>query len=71
MKTHRKKSGHFDNKQYKRTKTAVIDAITAKRIEQQQTLPRAKWSDNEAENQWRSKYLGSWFEAGGDQLHDV
>jgi len=46
----------------------VIDAITAKGIEQQQTLPRAKWGDKEEENQWRSKYLGSWFEAGGDQV---
>ena len=30
-----------------------------------------KWEDKEAENQWRSKYLGSMFEAGGDQMPDV
>ena len=71
LKTHRKKSGHYDDKQHRRTKTAVIDAITAKRIEQQQRLPKVKWGDKEAQNQWRSKYLGSMFEAGGDQIHDV
>ena len=71
LKTHRKKSGHYDDKQHRRTKTAVLDAITAKRIEQQQRLPKVKWGDKEAQNQWRSKYLGSMFEAGGDQIHDV
>ena len=54
-----------------KTKTAVIDAITAKRQEQQKILPTVKWGDKEVENQWRSKYLGSMFEAGGGQMHDV
>ena len=71
LKTHRKKSGHYDHKQYIKTKTAMIDAITAKREEQQKLLPKVKWGDREAENQWRSKYLGSIFEAGGNQMHDV
>ena len=71
LKTHRKKTGHYDHKQYQQTKTAVIDAITAKRKEQQKLLPKVKWGDKEIENEWRSKYLGSMFEAGGDQMYDV
>ena len=51
LKTHRKKSGHYDHKQYIKTKTAMIDAITAKREEQQKLLPKVKWGDREAENQ--------------------
>ena len=49
----------------------MIDAITAKRKEQQKLLPKVKWGDKEIQNEWRSKYLGSIFEAGGDQMHDV
>ena len=71
MKTHRKRKGHYDHKQFTKTRTAVIDAITAKRIEQQKQLPTVKWGEQPAQNQWRSKYLGSMFEAGGDQMHDV
>ena len=71
LKTHRKRKGHYDHKQYKKTRTAVIDAITAKRKEQQKYLPTVKWGEEPAQNQWRSKYLGSMFEAGGEQMHDV
>ena len=71
LKTHRKKKGHYDHKQHMKTRTAVIDAITAKRKEQQKLLPAVKWDEKEAENQWRSKYLGSIFEAGGGQMADV
>ena len=71
LKTHRKRSGHYDSKQYKKTRTAVIDAITAKRKEQQKLLPTVKWDNEEAQNTWRAKYLGSTFEAGGDQMTDV
>ena len=71
LKTHRKRKGHYDHKQHKRTRTAVIDATTAKRKEQQKLLPTVKWDEKEAENQWRSKYLGSIFEAGGGQMADV
>ena len=49
----------------------MIDAITAKRKEQQKLLPTVKWGEEPAQNQWRSKYLGSLFEVGGDQMHDV
>ena len=48
-----------------------MDAITAKRKAQQKLLPAVKWNDEEAENQWQSKYLGSMFETGGDQIADV
>ena len=71
LKAHRTRTGHHDHKQYMKTRTAVVDAITAKRKEQQKLLPRVKWGDKEAVNQWRSKYLGSMFEAGGDQMYDV
>ena len=71
LKAHRTRTGHYDHKQYKKTRTAVVDAITAKRTEQQKSLPKVKWGEAEAENQWRSKYLGSMFEAGGDQMPDV
>ena len=71
LKTHRKRSGHFDHKQHKQTRTAVVDAITAKRKAQQKLLPTVKWGDEVARNQWRSKYLGSTFEAGGDEMTDV
>ena len=71
LKTHRTRTGHHDHKQYKRTRTAIIDATTAKRKEQQKLLPKVRWGEVEAENQWRSKYLGSVFEAGGDQMIDV
>ena len=50
LKTHRKKSGHYDHKQYQKTRTAVVDAITAKRKAQQQLLPKVKWDEEEAKN---------------------
>ena len=71
LKVHRKRKGHYDHKQHKKTRTAVIDATTAKRKEQQKLLQKVKWGEEEAENQWRSKYLGSIFEAGGGQMADV
>ena len=71
LKAHRTRTKHFDNQQYKKTRTATIDAVTAKRKAQQKLLPTVKWDDKEAENQWHSKYLGSIFEAGGDQMQDV
>ena len=49
----------------------MIDATTAKRIEQQKLLSKVKWGDEEARNSWRAKYLGSMFEAGGAQMSDV
>ena len=71
LKAHRTRTKHFDDQQDKKTRTAIIDAVTAKRKAQQKLLPAVKWGDNVAENQWRSKYLGSIFEAGGDQMPDV
>ena len=71
LKAHRTRTKHYDDQQYKKTRTAIIDATTAKRKAQQKLLPAVKWGDKPAENQWRSKYLGSVFEAGGDQMADV
>ena len=71
MKAHRTRTGHHDHKQHKITRTAVIDAITAKRKAQQKLLPKVKWGDEEVDNQWQSKYLGATFEAGGEQMSDV
>ena len=71
LKAHRTRTGHYDHKQYQKTKTAVIDAITAKRKAQQKLLPTVKWDEEEAKNTWHAKYLGSMFEAGGAQMPDV
>ena len=34
-------------------------------------MPKVKWGDTEADNSWLFKYLGSYFEAGGDEMPDV
>ena len=44
------KSDHYDHKQYQKTRTAVVDAITAKRKAQQKLLPKVKWDEEEAKN---------------------
>ena len=71
LKAHRTRMKHFDDRQYKKTRTAMVNAVTAKRKAQQNLLPTVKWGEEVVENQWRSKYLGSIFEAGGDQMIDV
>ena len=71
LKTHRTRTGHHDHKQHVKTRTAIIDAITAKRKEQQKHLPTVKWDDKEARNEWQSKYLGSIYQADGAQMPDV
>ena len=48
-----------------------MHAVTANRKAQQKLLPAVKWGDKVAENQWRSKHLGSMFAAGGDQMSDA
>ena len=37
----------------------------------QAALPRVHWGDKPAENCWQFEYLGSIFEAGGDQMPDA
>ena len=71
LKGHMTRAGHHECKTHKVTATAVTDAKTAKRIEMQQQLPKVKWGQREIKNAWRSKYLGSIFEAGGSQMTDV
>ena len=51
LKAHRTRTKHFDDQQDKKTRTAIIDAVTAKRKAQQKLLPAVKWGDNVAENQ--------------------
>ena len=71
LKAHRTRKKHYDDQQHKKTRTSVVDAITVKRNAQQKLLPKVNWNDEEAENQWHSKYLGFIFEAGGGQMTDV
>ena len=71
LKTHKTKTGHHQCKTHKVTKTAVEDAILERRKEEQATLPKVMWGEQETTNSWRNKYLGSIFEAGGGCLTDV
>lgn len=64
--------GHHHSKAHKVTKTAVEDAITQKRKEERAVeLLKVKWGDQDTTNAWRTKYLGSMFEAGGGCMTDV
>ena len=71
LKAHKTRMGHHHCKAHKVTRTAVADAILQKRIDEQVTLPRVKWGTQETSNAWRTKYLGSMFEAGGGCMADV
>ena len=51
VKTHRTRMKHFDDQQNKKTRTTIIDAVTAKRTAQQKLLPAVKWGSETAENQ--------------------
>ena len=37
----------------------------------QNNFPKVAWGDKEAANSWQFKYLGSIYEAGGDEMTDV
>ena len=41
------------------------------RKEEQEELPKVKWGDEEVSNSWRTRYLGSIFEAGGGCMTDI
>ena len=71
LKAHRTREGHHDEKTHRVTETAKKDAKLEKRKEMQKLLPKAKWGDQEADNAWHTKYLGSIFEAGGGMMADV
>ena len=63
--------GHHHCKVHKVTETAVKDAILVKRKIEQAEMPKVMWGDAETTNAWRTKYLGSMFEAGGGCMTDV
>ena len=63
--------GHHHCKAHKVTGTAVKDAILTKRKAEQAQMPKVMWGEAETTNAWRTKYLGSMFEAGGGCLTDV
>ena len=71
LKAHRTRTGHVDIPVRKYTTTAKADAILHKRKMQQDSLPKVRWGDTEADNCWLFKYLGSVFEAGGSHMPDV
>ena len=71
LKVHKRTKGHHDSKTRKTTNTAVADAKLLKRKAEQQQLPKVMWGEREAANAWHTKYLGSVFEAGGGQTHDI
>ena len=50
---------------------AVKAAKLKKRTAMQDAMPKVRWGEQEADNAWRSRYLGSIFEAGGGQMADV
>ena len=49
----------------------MIDAITAKRKNQQKQLPTVKWGDKEVDNCLQFLYLGSIFQKDGDIMPDI
>ena len=63
--------GHHHCKVHKVTETAVKDAILTKRKAEQAQMPKVMWGEAVTTNAWRTKYLGSMFEAGDGCLTDV
>ena len=53
LKAHKTREKHHEQKNEIKTKTAVTDAILAKRTKMQQKLPKVKWVNQEIENSWR------------------
>ena len=64
-------TGHYDYKTHKTTTTAFQDAELKMRKEEQKKLPKVQWGKKKSKNAWLTKYLGSIFEAGGGQMHDI
>ena len=72
LKAHKTRTGHhFQIQKEKVTAMAVKAAKLKKRTEMQDAMPKVRWGEQEADNAWRSRYLGSIFEAGGGQMADV
>ena len=72
LKAHKTRTGHhFQIQKDKVTAMAVKAAKLKKRTAMQDAMPKVRWGEQEADNAWRSRYLGSIFEAGGGQMADV
>ena len=71
LKTHKTRERHHEVNKVAVTATAQRDARQTKMETMQSLLPKVRWGDNEADNCWQFRYLGSIFEAGGSQLADV
>ena len=76
LKAHVTRTGHDSDKVFAASKAAISAVRLDKRKEQQQQLPKVHWTDvpwddEPADNCWRFKYLGSLFDADGDQMPDV
>ena len=71
LKAHQTRMRHHVTTLTKVTKTAQEDARHKKISEMQNSLPKVKWGQKEANNCWEFRYLGAIFEAGGGQMADV
>ena len=71
LKAHQTRMKHRDTDKKISSTTAVRDAKTEKRKKQQKLLPMVRWGEKDVQNCWRFPYLGSLFEAGGDNMPDV
>ena len=75
-KAHTTRTGHDSNKVFAASKTAISSMCLEKRKEQHHQLPKVRWTDvswddKPDDNCWRFKYLGSLFDADGDQMPDA
>ena len=50
LKAHRTRTGHFDSKKEKVTQTAEADAVTQKRKDMQNALPKVHWGERPVDN---------------------
>ena len=71
LKAHQTRMRHHVTTSIAVTETAREDARHKKISELQNSLPKVKWGQEEADNCWQFHYLGAIFEAGGSQMADV
>lgn len=70
LKTHIKRMKHRWNKSRTHL-TAKRDVRKDKLAERQNQLMRVYWGDSPLDNRWQAEYLGSIFQADGDQIPDI
>ena len=70
LKAHITRNKHDWHKQHSHT-TAKKDVVQAKLAQQQNELPHVCWGDIVIGNYWQVEYLGSIFQADGDQTADI